>query len=128
MKVGRGDLRSEEARIAAARKAVGPDVLLMLDANNAWSDVPTALRYLDRFAPYDPYWIEEPFSPDQIDNHARLAAAIDLPVATGEIEAAAGASKSFWTRRRRQFCSRTPRFAGASQNFAVSPRWPIAMA
>jgi L-alanine-DL-glutamate epimerase-like enolase superfamily enzyme len=87
MKVGRGDLRSEEARIAAARKAIGPEVLLMLDANNAWSDVPTALRYLDRFAPYDPYWIEEPFSPDQIDNHARLAAAISIPVATGEIEA-----------------------------------------
>ena len=87
MKVGRGDLRSEETRIAAARKAIGGEVLLMLDANNAWSDVPTALRYLDRFAPYDPYWIEEPFSPDQIDNHARLAAAITIPVATGEIEA-----------------------------------------
>ena len=87
MKVGRGDLRSEEARIAAARKAIGPDVLLMLDANNAWSDVPTALRYMERFAPYDPYWIEEPFSPDQIENHAKLAAAISIPVATGEIEA-----------------------------------------
>jgi L-alanine-DL-glutamate epimerase-like enolase superfamily enzyme len=87
MKVGRGDLRSEEARIAAARKAIGPEVLLMLDANNAWFDVPTALRYIERFAPYDPYWIEEPFSPDQIDNHAKLAAAISIPVATGEIEA-----------------------------------------
>ncbi len=87
MKVGRGDLKSEEARIAAARAAIGPDVLLMLDANNAWSDVPTALRYMERFADYDPYWIEEPFSPDQIDNHAKLAAAISIPVATGEIEA-----------------------------------------
>jgi L-alanine-DL-glutamate epimerase-like enolase superfamily enzyme len=87
MKVGRGDPKSEETRIAAARKAIGPDVLLMLDANNAWSDVPTALRYMDRFAPYDPYWIEEPFSPDQIDNHAKLAAVITTPVATGEIEA-----------------------------------------
>jgi L-alanine-DL-glutamate epimerase-like enolase superfamily enzyme len=87
MKVGRGDLRSEEARIAAAREAIGPDVLLMLDANNAWSDVPTALRYMERFEAYDPYWIEEPFSPDQIDNHAKLAAAIRVPVATGEIEA-----------------------------------------
>jgi L-alanine-DL-glutamate epimerase-like enolase superfamily enzyme len=87
MKVGRGDLNAEEERIAAARLAIGPDVLLMLDANNAWSDVPTALRYAECFAPYDPYWIEEPFSPDQIDNHARLAAAITIPVATGEIEA-----------------------------------------
>jgi L-alanine-DL-glutamate epimerase-like enolase superfamily enzyme len=87
MKVGRGDVKSEEARIAAARNAIGPDVLLMLDANNAWSDVPTALRYMDHYAPYDPYWIEEPFSPDQIDNHAKLAAVISIPVATGEIEA-----------------------------------------
>src|SRR6202046_4706656 len=87
MKVGRGDLRSEEVRIEAARKAIGPDVLLMLDANNAWSDVPTAFRYAERFAPYDPYWIEEPFSPDQIENHAKLAAMIGIPVATGEIEA-----------------------------------------
>ncbi len=87
MKVGRGDVKSEEARIAAAREAIGPDVLLMLDANNAWSDVPTALRYMEHFEPYDPYWIEEPFSPDQIDNHAKLAAAIRIPVATGEIEA-----------------------------------------
>src|SRR5450830_1916798 len=59
----------------------------MLDANNAWQDVPTALRYCERFADYDPYWIEEPFSPDQIDNHAKLAAATRINVATGEIEA-----------------------------------------
>ena len=87
MKVGRGDLRSEVARVAAARKAIGPDILLMLDANNAWSDVPTAQRYLEHFLPYDPYWLEEPFSPDQVDNHARLAAATRVPIATGEIEA-----------------------------------------
>ncbi len=87
MKVGRLSPPEEEARIAAARKAIGPDVLLMLDANNAWSDVPTALRYIDRYVDYDPYWIEEPFSPDQIDAHADLAARIRIPVATGEIEA-----------------------------------------
>ena len=87
MKVGRLDPAGEEARVAAAREAIGPDVLLMLDANNAWRDVPTARRYVERYAGYDPYWIEEPFSPDQIDNHATLAAAIKIPVATGEIEA-----------------------------------------
>ncbi|MBR1219407.1 mandelate racemase/muconate lactonizing enzyme family protein [Bradyrhizobium sp. U87765 SZCCT0131] len=87
MKVGRLSPKEEEARIAAARKAIGPDVLLMLDANNAWSDVPTALRYMERYQDYDPYWIEEPFSPDQIDTHADLAGRIRVPVATGEIEA-----------------------------------------
>lgn len=87
IKVGRLDPGGEEERIKAAREAIGPDILLMLDANNAWSDLPTALRYMERYEPYDPYWIEEPFSPDDIDNHARLAERTRVPVATGEIEA-----------------------------------------
>ena len=86
MKVGMLDPAAEEARIAAARAAIGPDVLLMLDANNAWSDLPTALRYMARYEDYEPYWIEEPFGPDDIDNHARLAQRTPVPVATGEIE------------------------------------------
>ncbi len=87
MKVGSRDERFEEDRIRCAREAIGPDVLLMLDANNAWSDLPTARRFMRLYEPYDPYWIEEPFSPDDIDNHARLAAATPVTVATGEIEA-----------------------------------------
>lgn len=87
MKVGRLSPKEEEARIAAARAAIGPDVMLMLDANNAWRDLPTALRYMRRYEPYDPYWIEEPFSVDDIDTHARLARNTPVTVATGEIEA-----------------------------------------
>ena len=87
IKVGRGgDLGFERARIDAARAAIGADVLLMLDANNAWSDLPTALRFMHIYEEFDPYWIEEPFSPDDIDNHARLARLTPVPVATGEIE------------------------------------------
>jgi L-alanine-DL-glutamate epimerase-like enolase superfamily enzyme len=87
IKVGRLSPAEEEERVAAAREAAGPDVHLMLDANNAWKDLPTALRYMRRLEAYDPYWIEEPFSPDDIDNHARLAQATSVMVATGEIEA-----------------------------------------
>ena len=87
IKVGREtDLGLERERIAAARHAIGPDVILMLDANNAWADLPTALRFMRVFEDYDPYWIEEPFGPDDIDNHARLARLTPVPVATGEIE------------------------------------------
>ena len=86
MKVGRLDPGAEEARISAARDAIGDDILLMLDANNAWEDMPTALEYMRRYEDYNPYWIEEPFGPDDIDNHARLAAATPVTVATGEIE------------------------------------------
>ncbi len=85
MKVGRLTPSEEEARIKAARAAVGPEVHLMLDANNAWADVPTALQYLRRYEAYDPYWIEEPFGPDDIDSHAKLAELSPVMVATGEI-------------------------------------------
>src|SRR6185312_11506147 len=52
IKVGREqDPGLERARIAAARAAIGPGVLLMLDANNAWSDLPTALRFMRVYEP-----------------------------------------------------------------------------
>ncbi|MBI2294932.1 MAG: mandelate racemase/muconate lactonizing enzyme family protein [Betaproteobacteria bacterium] len=85
MKVGRLSPAEEEARVRAAREAIGPNIHLMLDANNAWNDVPTALAYLERFEPYSPYWIEEPFGPDDIDSHAKLAQLTRIVVATGEI-------------------------------------------
>ena len=86
MKIGRLSIAEDGERLAAAREAVGPEVLIMLDANNAWRDLPTAMRAMARWEPYDPYWIEEPFSPDDIDNHARLAERTPVLVATGEIE------------------------------------------
>ena len=87
IKVGRLSPDGEEERVRAAREAAGPDVHLMMDINNAWRDLPTALLYCRRFEKYNPYWVEEPFSPDDIENHARLAAATSIAVATGEIEA-----------------------------------------
>jgi L-alanine-DL-glutamate epimerase-like enolase superfamily enzyme len=86
IKVGRLGLAEEEDRIRAAREAIGSEVKLMLDANNAWMDLPTALLYCKIYEKYDPYWIEEPFSPDDIENHAKLGERTDIPVATGEIE------------------------------------------
>jgi L-alanine-DL-glutamate epimerase-like enolase superfamily enzyme len=86
MKVGRLAPAEDEVRVCTAREAIGPDCLLMLDANNAWRDLPTALLYCRRFEKYNPYWIEEPFSPDDIENHAKLAERTDISVATGEIE------------------------------------------
>ncbi|MEZ5590011.1 MAG: mandelate racemase/muconate lactonizing enzyme family protein [Gammaproteobacteria bacterium] len=87
MKVGRMSHSIDTRRVAAAREAMGPDRHLMLDANNSWSDVPEAMRFLRRVADYEPYWIEEPFGPDDIDNHARLTRISPVPVATGEVEA-----------------------------------------
>jgi L-alanine-DL-glutamate epimerase-like enolase superfamily enzyme len=86
MKVGRGNPKSEEARIRAAREAIGDDIILTLDANNAWQDLSTAMEHMKRYEPSNPYWIEEPFGPDDIENHAELAQRTSVMVATGEIE------------------------------------------
>jgi L-alanine-DL-glutamate epimerase-like enolase superfamily enzyme len=57
----------------------------MLDANNAWNDLPTTLEYMKRYVP-NPYFIKKPFSPNDINNHAALAHSTTVPVAAGEIE------------------------------------------
>ncbi len=85
MKTGRLSPQEEEARLKAVRAAIGPDIALMMDCNNAWEDTTQALQYVRRFEAYDPYFIEEPFSPDDLDSHAKLARLTRIPVATGEI-------------------------------------------
>jgi L-alanine-DL-glutamate epimerase-like enolase superfamily enzyme len=87
MKVGGAPLKEDIARLTAARKAIGDDVTLLLDANNAWSNAPAAIRAIRHFEEYNPGWIEEPVMPDEIRASADVAAAINIPVATGEIEA-----------------------------------------
>jgi len=69
----------------AAREAIGPDVELMLDCNNGWIDTVQAMQHMSRIEQYDPYFIEEPFGPDDIESHARLAKLTRIPVATAEI-------------------------------------------
>ncbi|MBN3801930.1 mandelate racemase/muconate lactonizing enzyme family protein [Paraburkholderia sp. Ac-20336] len=85
MKTGRFSPKEEASRVRAAREAVGKDVDLMLDCNNAWLDLTEALRYVRRFEEFEPYFIEEPFGPDDIENHARLARGTQVPIATAEI-------------------------------------------
>ncbi|WP_198969424.1 mandelate racemase/muconate lactonizing enzyme family protein [Xylophilus sp. ASV27] len=85
MKTGRLSPKEEEARLKAARDAVGPDVELMMDCNNGWTDTTQAMQYMRRFEAYDPYFIEEPFGPDDIDSHAKLGRLTRVPVATAEI-------------------------------------------
>ena len=85
MKSGRLSPKEEEQRLKAAREAIGPDIELMMDMNNAWYDTTQAMQYVRRFEQYDPYFIEEPFSPDDLENHARLAKMTHIPIATAEI-------------------------------------------
>ncbi len=83
LKVG-ADLTDDVRRLRAAREAVGPDVPIAVDANQRW-DVPVAIEWMRALAPYRPYWIEEPTSPDDILGHAAIRRAVQpVKVATGE--------------------------------------------
>ncbi|MCA9289858.1 MAG: hypothetical protein KDA25_01950, partial [Phycisphaerales bacterium] len=83
IKVG-ADLADDVRRAAIVREAIGPDRRLMFDANQRW-DVPQAIEWMRHLAPFDPYWIEEPTSPDDVLGHAAIARSIaPIGVATGE--------------------------------------------
>ncbi len=83
LKVG-ADLADDIRRCRAARAAVGADVRLAVDANQRWN-VAEAIEWTRALAEFDPYWIEEPTSPDDILGHARVRAAVaPVKVATGE--------------------------------------------
>ncbi len=83
MKVG-ADVADDLRRGRIIRDEVGPDRMLAVDANQRW-DVGQAIAWMGELAPLDPYWIEEPTSPDDILGHATIAAAVaPIRVATGE--------------------------------------------
>ncbi|MEU0744185.1 L-fuconate dehydratase [Streptomyces sp. NPDC006134] len=83
LKVG-ADLADDIRRCRLARSVIGPDIRLALDANQRW-DVDEAIRWTRALAPFDPYWIEEPTSPDDVLGHAAIRRAVaPVKVATGE--------------------------------------------
>jgi L-alanine-DL-glutamate epimerase-like enolase superfamily enzyme len=83
VKLGRPDPAEDEARIAAVRELIGPEVDLMVDANMAWT-VDEALERGRRLEPYGLAWYEEPTIPEDVAGHARLARELDVPIALGE--------------------------------------------
>ncbi|MDG4862469.1 L-fuconate dehydratase [Streptomyces sp. T-3] len=83
LKVG-ADLDDDLRRMKAARAAVGPDIRIAVDANQRWN-VDEAIEWTRALAAYDPHWIEEPTSPDDILGHAAIRKAVaPVQVATGE--------------------------------------------
>lgn len=83
IKVGR-DLADDLRRCAIVRAEIGPDRRLMIDANQVW-EVDQAIDWVKALATFDPYWIEEPVSPDDIMGHRKIADAVrPIRIATGE--------------------------------------------
>ena len=84
MKVGR-DLADDKRRLRIARETCGPDVHLMIDANQVW-EVDQAIDWVRELAFATPWFIEEPTSPDDIEGHRRIREGVaPVQVATGEM-------------------------------------------
>ena len=83
LKVGK-DLKDDMRRLEIARTTLGPDIKIMIDANQVW-EVGQAIKWMKSLAEFDPYFIEEPTSPDDIIGHKKIKDAIyPIKVATGE--------------------------------------------
>jgi len=83
LKVG-ADLEDDIRRFRKAREVVGPDFPIAIDANQRW-EVSEAIEWVKALAEFNPAWVEEPTSPDDILGHAEIARGIaPIRVATGE--------------------------------------------
>ena len=83
LKVGK-DLKDDMRRLEIARTTLGPDIKIMIDANQVW-EVDQAINWMKNLAEFNPYFIEEPTSPDDIIGHKKITEAIyPIKVATGE--------------------------------------------
>lgn len=83
LKVG-ADLADDIRRCRTARAVIGPDIRMAIDANQRWN-VGEAIEWTKALAEFDPYWVEEPTSPDDVLGHAAIRRAVaPVKVATGE--------------------------------------------
>jgi len=83
LKVG-ADVDDDRRRARIVREEIGRDRMMAVDANQRWG-VQEAIAWMAQLAEFDPYWIEEPTSPDDILGHATIARGVaPIRVATGE--------------------------------------------
>src|SRR3954447_21169266 len=83
LKVG-ASLDDDIRRLRIAREACGPSIRIAVDANQRW-DVDDAVRWIKALDPYEPWWVEEPTSPDDVLGHAAIRRQVrPIRIATGE--------------------------------------------
>ena len=121
VKVGR-DLADDVRRLTLIREEIGWDRKLMVDANQVW-DVPQAIAWMRELARFQPWWIEEPTSPDDVLGHAAIARAMEplgIGVATGEHGMNRILFKQLLQARAISFCQiDSCRLGGVNENLAV---------
>ncbi len=84
MRLGRAP-REDLERVRIVREAIGPDVKLLVDVNQGWDEA-TAIRVGRELEAFDLYWLEEPLPYEDLEGSARVAAALAVPIASGETE------------------------------------------
>ena len=89
VKFGWGPMGQDEANdidlIRQARRGVGDDIDVLIDAGQVW-DWQTALKRAHQFEEFRPFWIEEPLHPDDIAGYRELTRQSPIDIATGEAE------------------------------------------
>jgi D-galactarolactone cycloisomerase len=85
MKIGLGSIKKDLDRVGAVRDAIGPEVLLMVDANHCFN-VPQAINIGRELEKLDVHWFEEPISPEDIEGYVEVTRRLDMAVAGGENE------------------------------------------
>ena len=78
-------METDVQRVNAVREAIGDEIDLMVDANNAWNAY-EAKRFAKLIEPYHPFWFEEPVHPDDIEGSLEVKASTFIPIASGENE------------------------------------------
>jgi mandelate racemase len=83
IKGGDGDAANDERMVAGVRALLGPDIAVMIDFNQSL-DPAEASRRIERLAPYDLTWIEEPVPQENLLGHAKVRAISPTPIQAGE--------------------------------------------
>jgi Enolase C-terminal domain-like len=122
-KVGGLTPEDDARRVEAARRAAGPDFVLAVDANCAWS-VDDAIRFAKLVEPLDIAWFEEPCHwYDDAAMMARVRAATRIPITAGRARSPATVCGACSTRAPSTWSTSMPRSAAASPSGGGRPRW-----
>jgi D-galactarolactone cycloisomerase len=85
MKVGGEPMNTDAERVRAVRDAVGPNIDILIDANNRWNAY-DAIKFGRMVEKHNIYWFEEPVEPDDFQGCAEVRQALDIPIVAGENE------------------------------------------
>lgn len=104
-------MKTDIERVKAVREALGDNVDIIIDANNAWNAY-EARRFIKLIEKYSPFWFEEPVNPDDLDGSIEVKTSTTVPVAQGESEFTRYGYRELISRRAADIIQADPNIAG----------------